>query len=125
MRDNHRLMARRVCAEPGCPVLTDRTRCAEHEQQREQARGRRQERGYDARHDALRRVTARQVHAGRAVCWRCGEPITRSEAWHLGHCDNDRRVYHGPEHEACNTGARGPCPHPSHAVEQPFGWGGG
>lgn len=31
-------MPARVCLEPDCPVLTERTRCAEHERQRERTR---------------------------------------------------------------------------------------
>lgn len=41
-----------VCAEPGCPRLTDTTRCPDHtrdrQQHRDQQRGRTAARGYDA-----------------------------------------------------------------------------
>ena len=53
-------MPRKVCAEPGCPTLTDRTRCTTHERAKDRARGTRQERGYDADHD--RRVTRGPEH---------------------------------------------------------------
>ena len=46
--------------------------------------------------------------------------------WHLGHDDNDRTVYRGPEHESCNLKAaarkgrrlqgRGPRPRPQVAL---------
>jgi hypothetical protein len=44
----------RVCAQPGCPTLTDTSRCATHTREREQARGTRQQRGYGAEHEAIR-----------------------------------------------------------------------
>jgi hypothetical protein len=44
----------RVCAEPDCPELTTARRCQVHQAQQEQARGTRQQRGYDAEHMATR-----------------------------------------------------------------------
>lgn len=49
------------------------------------------------------------------TCWRCERPILPHE-YSLGHCDDDRRVIHGPEHlTACNlANTRGGCSHVSH-----------
>lgn len=105
----------RVCIEAGCPTLTKATRCQVHERAKDKARGTRQARGYDAEHDTLRADWQRRINSGeRVTCWRCPAPITGP--WHLGHCDIDRRIYHGPEHEACNTATAGRtgCPHVSH-----------
>lgn len=93
----------KVCAEPGCPTLTDRTRCAEHTKARDRARGTRQARGYGAAHDRLRAAWARKVATGRVDCARCHKRISPLEEWHLDHTD-DRTGYLGPSHAACNTG---------------------
>lgn len=37
----------RPCAQPGCPTLVQKGRCAQHERQQDRARGTAQERGYD------------------------------------------------------------------------------
>lgn len=108
------------CAQPGCPATaTKRGRCDKHALQLERSRGSRQKRGYDSRHDQLRRGYQRQMNDGiRFTCWRCGRPIDPTD-WMLGHCDVDRRRYHGPECPPCNlavAGRRG-CPHPSHRAD--------
>lgn len=103
----------RVCAEPGCPTLTAARYCTQCQAQREQARGTRQQRGYDARHDALRNAWQRRMDSGETVhCWRpdCGQVIDPSE-WHLGHDDHDRTKYRGPECPACNLRAAGRARH--------------
>lgn len=64
-------------------------------------------RGYGTPHQAKRKQLAPIVAAGRAVCWRCGFPIHPNEPWDLGHDDDDRRVYRGPEHRACNRATTG------------------
>lgn len=56
------------------------------------------QRGYDYRHQQLRKQVEPVVAAGRAKCWRCGLPIHPTQAWDLGHDDHDRRRYNGPEH---------------------------
>lgn len=97
----------KVCATPGCPVLTNQTRCPAHTRQRDRARGTRQQRGYDAAHDRLRASWQARLDAGETVhCWRC---LTRGvhtridpTNWHLGHDDHDRNVYAGPECPPCN-----------------------
>ena len=46
------------------------------------------------------------VEAGKAVCWRCGEKISRGQEWHLGHRDDGS--IGGPEHaRSCNLRAAG------------------
>lgn len=59
-------------------------------------------RGYGNEHQKLRRTIAREVKAGNAYCWRCTKPIAPNEPWDLGHDDDDRTKYNGPEHQACN-----------------------
>ena len=113
-------MAKRPCIEPGCPVLTTRTRCTEHERAKDKARGTRQARGYDAEYDAVGRDYQRRINDGHTfTCWRCSRPLgpQRGLDWQLGHCDDDRDAIHGPECPACNLATRGregPCPHPRH-----------
>jgi hypothetical protein len=69
------------------------------------ARGNTTSRGYGAKHQALRKKVAITVKAGRAVCWRCGQPILPGMLWDLGHDDYDRTVYRGPECRRCNRAA--------------------
>jgi hypothetical protein len=61
--------------------------------------------GYGFRHKALRRRWKPKVEAGLVDCARCGEQIEPGTPWDLGHRDDDRRFYSGPEHRACNRAA--------------------
>lgn len=63
-------------------------------------------RGYDAEHVRLREQWRPHVEAGEVECWRCLELIEPGDPWDLGHDDEDRSVYRGPEHRACNRGGR-------------------
>ena len=100
-------VARRPCAEPGCPTITDATRCPTHARERDKARGTRQERGYDSAHDRRRAAYQALMNRGETFhCWRCGDLID-PHVWHLGHDDDDRSRYRGPECVPCNTATKG------------------
>ena len=61
-------------------------------------RGSTQERGYGYNHQLIRRRWQERIDSGEEVrCWRCGRLIVPGMAWDLGHDDNDRGVYRGPE----------------------------
>jgi hypothetical protein len=60
------------------------------------------QRGYGAKHKALRRRWAREVAEGLVNCARCGAFIYPDEPWDLGHVDGDKTRYAGPEHRRCN-----------------------
>lgn len=114
-----RVSKRYVCSTPGCPTISDQPRCTEHRReawrQLDQQRGSRQERGYGTEHDRLRREWAPKVATGNVRCWRCGRYIAPGEAWDLGHHDEDRSRYRGPEHaNQCNRSAAGKRAHRRH-----------
>ena len=95
----------KVCAEPGCPNLQPETRCLNHRREYERVRGTRQQRGYDAAHEAERKRWEPIVATGGVRCWRCQAPLDPSEPWDLGHDDHDRAIYRGPECLRCNRAA--------------------
>lgn len=106
----------KVCTEPGCPELTNKTRCPTHTRQRDAARGTRQQRGYDKEYDQRRKTDLARLTNGEVLtCWRCGDYVLPHD-YSLGHCDVDRTVIHGPEHlTKCNlANTQGNCPHVSH-----------
>jgi hypothetical protein len=105
--------ATRVCSTPGCADLTDHPsglcddcRAARYKQA-DAARPSSAERGYGPAHQQLRREWAPRVEAGGVNCTRCGILIVPGTAWDLGHDDNDRSRYTGPEHQVCNRATRG------------------
>lgn len=113
----------KVCAEAGCPELTEATRCVTHARAKDKARGSRQARGYDAAHEKLRSEYQRRMNSGEQfTCWRCGGVVDPSY-WTLGHCDGNRTRYHGPECPPCDyaTSGRTSCPHQSHQGTQGSG----
>jgi hypothetical protein len=57
---------------------------------------------YDNAHVRLRAQWAPRVAAGVVKCWRCDELIASGATWDLGHDDEDRAFYRGPEHRKCN-----------------------
>lgn len=61
--------------------------------------------GYGWSHQQERERWRPDVEAGLVDCWRCTKRIEPFEPWDLGHDDNDRSRYRGPEHRACNRGA--------------------
>ena len=103
------LMAKRVCPTPGCPKLVKSGRCAKCRREADQARGTRQERGYDAAYDAAHRDYQRRMDAGETfTCWRCEEHERphlvdpTPGRWHLGHDLHDRSILRGPQCPASN-----------------------
>lgn len=62
------------------------------------------EKGYGPAHQRLRKQWQRRVDAGGMHCWRCKKPINPGDRWDLGHDDNDRTRYRGPECIQCNRG---------------------
>lgn len=64
------------------------------------------ERGYGSAHRRERARWVPLVARGGVICWRCGHLIVPGMPWDLGHDDNDRSVYRGPEHAGrCNRAA--------------------
>jgi len=107
-----------VCSVNGCAELVSGAgRCPTHAREADKARGKTYDRGYDRAHVQKRKREARTVASGTAECWSCGQRISPFEPFHLGHCEDDRNVTHGPEHPGCNLGHRGKaCPHQAHSV---------
>jgi DNA-directed RNA polymerase subunit RPC12/RpoP len=75
---------------------------------RRQKKGTTAQRGYGREHERLRKYWALRVNAGIVDCARCGVRIQRGELWDLGHDDEDRSRYSGPEHRGCNRATRSP-----------------
>lgn len=100
-------MALRRCSYTHCPQLipAGKRYCAEHGRAHERERGTATQRGYGAPHKRLRARWQAAIDNGAApLCPRCHLPVTRGQAWDLGH--NDRRDgYNGPEHASCNRKA--------------------
>jgi hypothetical protein len=63
------------------------------------------QRGYGVEHQQERQRWRPLVEAGHVACWRCGWYIHPAEPWDLGHDDDDRSMYRGPEHRSCNRRA--------------------
>lgn len=69
-------------------------------------------RGYDGRHKAERERWVPIVQAGGVMCARqgpncIGKPLAPDQDFDLGHDDQDRTKYNGPECIPCNRGAGG------------------
>lgn len=112
------MATKRVCIQSGCGTLIEAglSRCVEHERDRDKARGTRQERGYDAEHDAARRKWLDLIDNGSLVyCARgCGARFRPGDMFHLDHTD-DRQGYRGPSCERCNTSAGAKASHQQRA----------
>lgn len=57
---------------------------------------------YCLHHQAIRSQWDPYVRSGLVDCWRCGKRIRPTAPWDLGHDDDDRTLYRGPEHRAEN-----------------------
>lgn len=71
------------------------------------------QRGYGSHHRKIRDHYQAIIDSGEAVyCWRpdCGKQLFGRD-WHLGHDDDDRTKYRGPECIKCNTSAGGKSAH--------------
>lgn len=101
----------RVCPAPGCPELmpAGARYCPVHLKAYEAKRGTSTARGYGSAHQRRRAMHQARMDAGaRYVCPRCGTPILPGQPWDLGHDDDDRTRYVGPEHSGpCNRAAGG------------------
>lgn len=71
------------------------------------SRGSTTARGYGGAHQGLRKRWAQRIAAGGITCWRCGQPINPGDNFDLGHSDDDRSKYMGPEHPRCNRATKG------------------
>lgn len=92
---------KRRCIVEGCPTLTARTRCPEH--QRELARKRGNTTEYRAAHTKHRNAWAPEVAKGTVLCSRCQTLIPSGGLW-----DIDQRADLGgwfPSHRDCNRAA--------------------
>jgi hypothetical protein len=71
--------------------------------------------GYGHAHQQERKRLEPIVAKGQTVCTRHGHPqfpdcpgiITAADVWELGHDDEDKTRYTGPEHRRCNRRAGG------------------
>lgn len=102
----------RKCIRCGQPATSSRhwycDRCAElpYEtrlgKRKPRANRYRSRQSYGHKHRLERKKWEPIVAAGRALCSRCRKPIIPGTPWDLGHDDNDRSRYTGPEHASCN-----------------------
>jgi len=88
-------MPLRPCLVCGTP--TNGSRCPKHKLDRKWGRP----------HRRVRAEWEPLVAAGQVDCWRCGKRIQPGQPWDLGHDDNDRSVYRGPECIPCNRATHG------------------
>jgi hypothetical protein len=103
-------MARlRVCAEPGCPELSTNRYCPTDAAKHEQARGTRQQRGYDMRHDHARARLLKHWISG-TPCPKCKARQWDPDLLDAGHSEdlrvNPDAVADQLECRPCNRGWR-------------------
>ena len=108
--------AMRVCPcvgcpahQGGCPELVTSGKCKDCRAEADRARGRRQQRGYDAEHDRIRSALLARFVPG-TLCPVCDQPMLAGQALDAGH-STDLRADPGAradrlEHAHCNQGWR-------------------
>lgn len=93
-----------MCGGSGCPTLIDQGtrggRCDPCRREQEQARGTRQQRGYDAEYDRTRAALLPRAYGTR--CHFCGEFMWPHQTLALDHTE-DRAGYRGIVHLSCNA----------------------
>lgn len=92
--------SKKVCAQPGCPLVVDTPRCATHTRTADQARGTRQQRGYGRAHELERERLLPEAYG--QPCPACGVRMWPHDDLHLDHTE-DRTAYRGIVHARCNT----------------------
>ena len=101
--------AMRVCSVPGCPVLTNSGRCDQHRREADQARGSRQQRGYDRDHERRRQGLLKAWVPG-SPCPVCKQPMLPGQQLDAGHSvdlrTNPNAKADRLEHAGCNRGWR-------------------
>jgi hypothetical protein len=96
-----------VCLTAGCGQPVSSGRCPRHEHERDQARGSRQQRGYDTDYDRAKRDPA---YLNATHCATCGKPFTATNPRTAGHTTDlrtgrsDGRIM--PQCQDCNYGWR-------------------
>ena len=101
-------VALRRCPGFRCPNLVPvGKRCPIHEAEHEGKRGTSTERGYGISHQRERAKWEARLRRGPLPCARCGRLIFADDVWDLGHDDEDRSMYNGPECSSCNRSAGG------------------
>lgn len=98
-------VALKVCAEPGCPNPSSKTRCIDCTRTRDRARGTRQARGYDAQYE---RQLQDPEYLAATHCSECGGPFTVDNPKTGGHSVAIRHGGKGskvvPHCRRCNYG---------------------
>lgn len=97
-------VSKRVCTEPGCPVLVERGvrggRCQTHRRTKDRARGSSTARGYGVEHRHTREELLPLAYGTR--CPHCDRFMYPHDDLHLDHTE-DRAGYVGIVHAECNT----------------------
>jgi 5-methylcytosine-specific restriction protein A len=113
--------ARRVCAVPGCPVLSGRPgRCPEHARAADRARGNFRQRGYGGPDWERARAV---VLARDRTCVLCHTaPANTADHWPLGRDELVARGITDPDAPHRMRGLCRPCHSRETAKRQPGGW---
>lgn len=110
--------ARRVCTTPGCPELVTTGRCPNCRRTADQARGTRQQRGYDTRWER-RRATYLARHP---FCQLCPATATVADHWPRSRRDLVAAGVPDPDADQHLRPLCAPCHSRQTAQHQPGGW---